>query len=378
MRRVAAVVLLAAACDVPQAKTFPDASVEGDDSLFAADPVELDSVLVAAIDQADDHDWYRFTIDTPGWYMISAHGESTEIVLRDEAERLVAQSFYDLRTYLVEPGTYYVRVASYFGETGSYTVRVSSLVTSGRTVIEREAGGDVASAQPLPSGDSVTLCGRFEDALDVDVFTVTATEPSVLWIWPDSGNGSTTEPGSLWITDGTGATTLARIDDASLQIDLPLTGGDVLLWVSHPPMPAGSNDFYVLWLYQFPGLAAEAETAPGQNDTIDTSTEEMPLDDYASFYTHLPDGDIDYLGLTLPTRVPFVAICDAYDIGSGVRGLSLEIRDDTDAVLTRAPGGVYTSELQLGPGKVWFRLAKTAQADGIAGDQVRCYFTTEP
>lgn len=389
----------------------PDAPADGDgnEAFDEAIPVDVDGAgQPGVIDVPGDRDYFVFELEAGAWIELSAFADDLEtdlypiVTLFDANRTQVAQGGI-VDTHVAVSGTYYAAVEDFSslydlpkpigGPEHTYTFTVSTLRDGvNGVVIDAEPGDFADSAQPLAgSGGFVfgTVLGLFDHAGDVDVFSVELTDAStqVFLMFADlsgpEGNGSTADIGRAWVTDASGSTVLARVEDAVFfGLEPPLEGpGTYLLWIEKAPALDGSNDFYGAFvLTGFPDDVVEKETASGENDTIalaDASDETVTLSGSPPsvfFRSHLPAGDVDYIGFQVGSAVTVQVTCLAEQLGSGLRGLRVDLRDADDAVLaslTEDGGGALSAALPAA-GRYYLRLSATGQDPEVVGDWLRC------
>jgi hypothetical protein len=236
----------------------------------------------------------------------------------------------------------------------------------------------------------VFLAGRYDGVDDVDAFTIDIAEGAARLVDVKvdmdgkSGNGSTTPPGAVWITDATGATVLGKIDASAGQTSLtpPLDAGQYLLWTAHPATSLGANDFYVVRALIAPDNPMESSDATnGELSTAEPLSVE-PLDPSgtqleAFVLLHLGDGDIDYFRFDGKGGQVASVSCVSSSDGSGVVGMHLSVRNDDDESLadaTEDPSQPISVNAVPIPetGRVYLRLWKDGQLPDVAGDFARC------
>jgi hypothetical protein len=405
----------------------PDAGEEGDgnDSFGEAAnlPLNTESGAFAVIERPSDYDYFVFTVPANTWLVLDiSANEMDELGKLDSVIRLYDSSMTllaenddgvprvntdsEIITRVTEGGTYYVEVFEY-GEwipgdtvpptgnsTYAYTLTGFTIDPAALTgvVEDPETGDDAGSASPaeLASGQVNLILGDFNDGTDVDVFSFSlaagGTANTVFSnIMPDgtTGYGSTTNAGRMWITDATGATIIARIDNGTGQNDLspPLTAGtDYLLWIEFPQGGAtGANDFYVIKAFLSGDNPAEGAAA---NDTAATAEALtlMPNGTIRSAFVlaTLPGGtDVDYFSFTTNAGEAITIACGAASSGSGLVGLRAEIRDSTDTLVLGADedpldGIVVSTPGAVAAGTYYMRLSATGQDAEVTSDFARC------
>jgi hypothetical protein len=426
--------------DVAPGDVLPDGA-GGNHTFETAKPVTVSSNSTSGvIGEPGNVDYYRFEGTAGDWIhihteaatLVPASACDTVITLYDQAQVKLANDndaqprvnndseiIYPLRT----TGTYYVTVQDFTswktglvpagGTTYRYTLTVAKIdVQKQGVVLDAEPNDSAAQAQatsyyPAGSTDSraALIIGSFESQTDVAVFSfnVPSADAGVggrnlsLDIMPwgsDSADGnaygSTTPVGEASITDPTGATTIARIDNApasaTSKLAPSLAPGDYLLWVKHPATALGSNDFFVikLQLRAENPPEAEAPATTGVNDTLATAEALAPLDLGSGrrgyfVLAHLTPADVDYFSFSVNAGEKVSVSCGAARSGSGLRWLEASLRNASDAVLG---GGAATDSLALdlrlsditagGSGTFYLRLQSSGQAADVTSDFARC------
>src|SRR5262249_48630036 len=136
-----------------------------------------------------------------------------------------------------------------------------------------------------------------------------------------SGNGSTSVPGSIWVTNADG-TVLGKIDVAGGQMSLtpPVPAGKYLLRGAHASGEVGANDFYVVRTFVAPDNPPETED--DTNGTVGTA-EPLAVESkggvsQAFVLIRVGDGDVDYFRFDGTAGQTVTADCVSRDDGSGV------------------------------------------------------------
>jgi hypothetical protein len=291
----------------------------------------------------------------------------------------------EIFTYLPSTGTYYIVVeecASAFGPTTclpasaithhDYSVQVLNYVasaTNGVTIAKDESGAahtddDTTSPNKVKYDKNDPdqyvlsyLSGTFIDGADVDVYSFTPPADADVdpgeraqarfWILPSGtdGNGSTTSPGLVWITDSNASLTkLAQIDatlygnitetNIPAELTVPVTAGHLYyLFVQHPPAPAGNNDFYFVKHFVHGVYQVEAEaSAPNTNDTSLTAEPLAdPEDSDDGSVAYYIEGDLgaadpaDFFAVTATAFTKARSTCYGQRLGSALRSLTFEL-----------------------------------------------------
>jgi len=386
----------------------PDAAQSNDhDSFDEAAPIDIGAPgTPGAIDVPGDQDFFVFEGTAGQWLEISALPDdySSElfpiVTLFDADERQVAEGFI-VTTHLVTSGTYYVKVEDYSSILGNpapfgspdetYTFDLVEPVDGvDDNYFDTELGDDAASARPFPTSSFffTDLLGVYDHAGDRDVYSLTLTGSGVKWFsayvaFPGTnGNGATCDYQALWVTDATGSEILARVDYTAFDLNPPLPSpATYLLWVEKDTAAPSTNDFYEVNAFGgFDDDAFERETLalPGTNDTIelaDANDEVVPLGTSATYFiTYLPAGDVDYVAFDATSALAIEAYCVANSSGSGLIGMTAQIRDSSDTILSTAtePGLDFLDTTLPAAGRYYFRLSAAEQDPEVSGNWVRC------
>jgi hypothetical protein len=390
---------------------------DGNDSFDTAETLTVGSEdgAMGVINPAGDLDYYRFEVTEAGFYLLSTTANEeddpelvdTVITLYDDGMTQIAENDdsvprvntdSELITYLAA-GTYFILVqefSSWFeGETPegapdfNYVLNLFQLNPDAPAVTaDAEGGDDGSSAQALGFDMDFSIAvGRFDDADDIDVFSVEiggeerrSLATTVMPMGPE-GYGSTT-PVQVWVTDASGTTIIGRVDHGAGQNRLApsLEPGSYLLWVEHGADAAGSNDFYVLKSVRSGENPLEADDA-GNNDVAGAET--LPLMDgdglRAGFIlTELdPIADQDHYNVMVQANETLTVACASASVGSGVEGLSVAVLDDMEAELASATEdpaeGLFIEDGgAVEAGTYTLRFSKTGQSADVTGTWVRC------
>jgi hypothetical protein len=420
------VALLCGACgEGGQTETPPPQPepADRDNATFeSADPIEVDSKgIFEMVDGREDVDFFSFEGRQGEWVEIRSNYfdpftfSDTRLTLFDERHVQLAFNRYveSLRgekvlarivTRLPETGKYFVQVGDPEGPPYSAGLSQAYLLTV--TELASSEGYSVEGDGDLPTPvvfheriietlviDESFLVGTFTEPSDVDRFSFTVPAGVLQNLSAevlesgDLADGSTTPAGSVWVTDESGTNVVARIDNAQGQSFLapPLEPGNYVLQVAHPETPKGANDFYVIRTLLGPENPIEA--ADSTNGTIATAeplTVTLEYGNNAAFLlTHVGSDDIDYFRFDGSPGHKASTYCDAAVVGSGLVGLHVSVRDESDAVLlesneTRtsetAPGTSVSLENVTIPasGSLYVRTTKDGQLPDVAGDWARC------
>jgi hypothetical protein len=366
----------------------------------------------------EDVDFFSFTGKKGQWVVIrstvttSLSISDTAIAVYDPdrqplASNAYVDSFPGENVYarvvmrLPSDGTYYVTV----GDRGAppmsrgliqpYKISVVDVSTLEGYSEEVEKGDDAASATPAAflerdaantTVDDVFFVGAFASSKDIDTFSFdVAGNERLAAVQIESagitGDGSTTAVGKAWITDESGATTIARIDNLSGQSSMspPLSPGKYVLFVSHPDAALAANDFYVVRIVLEPDNPLES--ADATNGTLETAeplaTETGAQRSSAYVISHVGEKDIDYFRFDAPAGSYVTARCLSAAQGSGLIGLQVALRDDQDKPLAESTeAGLEPASLEAtmpDSGKIYLRVTKDSQLADVTGDWARCF-----
>lgn len=400
-----------------------DAGPGGDmnDSFAEAADLPLGNTgVMGAIAVPMDHDFYRFDVAAGDWLVVDTNANpmdnpmmiDTVVTLYDSTMTQVAENDdavprvntdSEIIYHALTAGTYYAEVQEFSEWDGmpatmaegmpSYTYTITAFVldTSAAPFSEDpEMGDDETTAHPLAFGmmNNNFLVGTFDGVDDVDVFSFTVTgvgeQLGSFEIMPSGtdGYGSTTSAGDMWVTNMAGDI-VARLDNREMELsDLSpsLEAGSYFLWVEHGGT-AGANDFYVF--KNLIGTENPPETSEPMNDTLmgaqvlDQARDADGVNT-AFILTHLAaDTDVDYYSFEVADMEEVSAVCGSATSGSGVQGMRLEIRDDTDTVVSMVLESTTASAFLMdamidAPGTYYMRISKTGQDPMVTSDFVRC------
>ncbi len=391
---------------------------DGNDSFADAVTIPIGPEgVMERIQTPGDEDYFSFMATAGTWYVLSTDANpdddpdmiDTVITLYDDTMTQLAENddgvpraSTDSEIIWVAPadGTYYVKVqewSEWAGETlegmpsFTYTLSVLDLDgTEAAVLIDAEPGNDAASATALKINMDVGfLFGTFASASDIDVFSfsVAAGRTFFFDLMPSgtSGYGSTSPAGRVYVTSSDGSEVLARIDnslDNLTDISPALTAGDYLLWIEHGSGAAGANDFYVVKALGGMDNPPEAEEATNGTlagaEALAQMTDDTTGITSAFLLAQLPDNsDVDYYSYDVAAGEQLSVACGAATSGSGVRGLTVEVRDASDAVLTMQAetltDDVFIEDaMTTGAGTYYIRLSKTGQDAEVTSTWVRC------
>lgn len=400
---------------------------DGNDSFQEAVEVPFGSGAgtQAALNPVDDHDFYRFTAPANTFILIAAAATAqseeniadTVITLYDDAMNKLAENDdvlapvtrstnSEIVYYVPAETTFFLEIQEWStwsmqkersgGPGFTYRVSVIGLADSNNgVVIDPETGDDAASAVPIEFGRNASfILGTWTDPADVDVYRLSVRGSETVLFTADllgfgpEAQGSTSPAGLVWLTDVTGSTITARIDNAVPGLDAlspPIDPGEYLLWVGHPAGALGANDFYVIK----PSVGGEnpLETGDPMNDTLDgaeplaQAKTTTPGVRAAYILARLPEGDVDYFSFDVLEMEKVDLVCAARFVGSGTRDLQVEVRDGSDSVIATvtepADGTAFLEAVTVtSTGTHYLRLAPGAQDAEVTGDFVRCAVRT--
>jgi hypothetical protein len=410
---------------------------------IGTDPAQ-DSVQGALDPVLTDQDWYSFSgtagqiiyIDTSaktGTDPFDATYPDLVIGLYDSNGLKIAEqddpsprSTNDpfLMTVLPSTGTFYVRVvecnawekggaANCADATGivnkNYAMYISELdFSSAGTLKEVEPNEDATTATPLTFSPNTsgavgnyfltTVHGTFGGATDVDTYKFTvpadllvdAGNRAIASFYPQpvgaEGNGSTTDMGEVLLaTSATPADIVARVEvSKGGAFSVPVTvGTEYVIFYKRVATPSGAADFY----FDLAGVGDgnPVEAMEGPNNTLGTAEALTVAATQAGSYFvegDLVGADVDHFSLAVPaTDADQISVaCGAQRSGSGLRGLKVELLDDTGAAISGATQ-TETADKDLliedivvptGKTKLIVKLTATSQATDTSSTFYRC------
>src|SRR5688500_2607994 len=262
---------------------------DGNDSFAEAETLEFGPMMpgTGALNPAMDSDFYTFEGMAGQWVWISTTANpdddptmvDTVITLYDSTMNQIAENDdgvprinvdSEIITRLPDTGTYYIEVqefSAWLPDDGidpegdpTYTYELDIIEISdmaAAVTVDTETGDDVASALPITqSMDFGLVLGTFDDATDIDVFTVTIAGTTArnltAHVMPTGINGyGSTSAARIWITNEAGTEIIARIDQADdySEISPSVMPGMYRVFVEHSPAAVAENDFYVLKVF---------------------------------------------------------------------------------------------------------------------------------
>jgi hypothetical protein len=271
--------------------------------------------------------------------------------------------------------------------------------------VEDPSGPTPLTYNPFPDGGYFLslFWGELNDQSDVDSFVFTPPVDAVeseegrrtkanFYILPSGvhGNGSTTPPGRVWITDPNAPDPTKAIaavfgpnykEPAELMPPLPL-GQQYQIWIEHPPGPAGANDFYFL-LHSL-GWGNPLEKDDAGNDapaTAEVLTESTTFPD--SYYiegdldlSKQPNPDVDHFKAAVQGKQVNFA-CGALRNGSGLVKLKVELLHGMTLITSKTEvvdaDAVSTLEdVPSGATDLVLKVSAESQAPDIASSFYRC------
>ena len=272
-----------------------------------------------------------------------------------------------------------------------YHLRVRTLSdgVEGFALAHGSAPSTISFARDARTGYGyVTLVGELGEVASTFEIPGMAAQALIARVLPSGpeGNGSTAQGGELDFVDGE-QHVLARIDLASGQsaLDPPIDEASYSLRVQGAG-ELGDNPFYVLDLLMLEDNPREqSDAANGELAGAEAIELTGTVSRRGLLLTTLPENDVDYFMIETMGLESIAAVCEGESGGSGVRGLSLELRDDTDQVLATATEGA-TTNLELEPvmvdppGKYYVRLSSTTPAadESSAQPWARCAVLSSP
>lgn len=348
------------------------------DSFETALRIEADGPTVLTDERtADQVDYFVFSGEAGTFYELSTNrgtfSPDNLISLYDSNRQLLAENdvgwiwpgdTLDVRLVVRLPATgdYFVRIEDLFtppeffqestgiGTLLYYVLRVRAISAD----TEGYAFADAASASVRLLKDEasgyefITLLGQFDADADLIPFSGVADDLLVGHIHPGgpSGSGSTARGGRVRVSAGDHM--LAEIDRTKGQefIRPPVTAGGHQLSISADG-PLGDNPFYAFDLVLLPDNPREqSEAANGSLAGAEPIVFTGRGRRRGLLSVTLAPGDTDYFRFDAASGQVVAIGCEAESAGSGVRGLSAELRDAADSVLASAAEST-TVNLQL-------------------------------
>jgi hypothetical protein len=158
--------------------------------------------------------------------------------------------------------------------------------------------------------------------------------------------------------------------------------------VQAPPGAPGTNDHYVVVSYY--DTLENTPEATGDNDSLATAevvtltpVDAPPTVDRHGVMARLPAGDVDHFAFDVPIGRTVTIFCGSRSRGSGLLGLTAELRSGADAVLASAAEmdpapALIEAHTVPAPGRYYLRIASTGMDPEVTGDWVRCGIQTQP
>jgi hypothetical protein len=392
---------------------------DGNDSFAQAVSVTVGMTgVMERIGTPGDHDFFSFAATAGTWYVIDTEANpddddtmvDTVITLYDASMTQIAENDdsvprvntdSELIWHCPADGTYYLELQEFSdwspdstmaeGDPSyTYTLTVNEVDPAAAVVrIDGEPGNDATTAEALRTNMNFgLLLGTFEDASDVDVFTFTVSGTTAWFLDPMpsgmDGYGSTSPAGRVYVMPADESETIARIDNSGddyTDFSPALPPGDYLLFVEHGGAAAGANDFYAFKIVT--GMENTPEGMEASNGTLagaEALTQMTDADGLVSGFVLAQLGapsDIDYFSFDLAAGHQMSVACGSASGGSGVRGLRVEVRDASDAVIAMAteaaPMNAFIEDTTASSaGTYYVRLTKTGQDPEVTGTWARC------
>jgi hypothetical protein len=404
----------------PDAGFAPDTGPVDDnnDSFAEAETVLINGEKVGHINPAGDFDYFSFEAAAGDWLVLYTTAnpssqpnrvdtvitlyDSNMVQLAENDDGIPRQSpDSEIIYHVPTTGTYFIMVQEFStwkegrtpegAENYRYRIHVDKFVAENNDyiTIDSEAGNDIATANNLTfysRANSGYAMGTLASDSDIDVYRFTIP------VGPDQnfraqimpagvdGYGSTSGIGLIWITDVTGSTITARIDNGPqdlFRLSPPLAAGDYLMWVSHPGMATGSNDHYTIKNYLNNDNPPEMEDT--NNDTRE-GAELVTMSDATLrsgfILTDMPFGDVDNLKFEVKTGEEVAVYCGSRSSGSGIQQLTATVTDMSGTMIgtgtETATSGISLSEMTITSTMGYVRLSRGEQDMEVTGQWVRC------
>ena len=407
-----------------------DLSPTGDVDVYKLSGTKKQALYIATKAQGPDFAFDPETINT----VITLHGaDGVQIAANNDRSPLRSRDS-ELFTILPSDGVYFIKVWEcstwtkfpnvHCGEGADSPDKVNTSYTLTIFEVPSKADGTSKDAEdpsgptpltynPEPNGGYFLslVWGEFKDQSDVDSFVFTPPADAVksgegrrthanFYILPSGlhGNGSTTPPGRVWITDPNAPDPTKAIaavfgpnyqEPAELTPPLPL-GQQYQIWIEHPDGPAGANDFYfVLHSLGWGNLLEKDDAgndAPATAEVLTASPTE-PTSYYIEGDLDLskqPNPDVDHFKAAVKGKKVNFA-CGALRDGSGLVDLKVDllhgmtlitsmtelVKEDAVSEIVGVPSGA--TDLVL-------KVSAESQAPDIASSFYRCglhFYDTE-
>jgi hypothetical protein len=217
----------------------------------------------------------------------------------------------------------------------------------------------------------VTVVGSAATASQSIAFAGLGNNALIAHVLPGgaAGDGSSVVTGHASVLDPSGAL-LADIDRASNQgfIRPPVGAGEHQLVLNHIG-DTGSNPFFAIDLVLLKDNPRE--TNERANDTA-AGAEPIRWSQGTRgrglLLSVLPKGDVDYWAIPTTTGSYIGVVCEAQTTGSGVRGLTAELRDPNEQLVASGADvgqGLDLSSIVGSTGTYYLRLASTESLDAL-------------
>jgi len=411
-----------------------------------------DSVAGALDPVATDQDWYKFdgkkgqainiiTAAKTGTDKFDPTYVDLVITMYDSTGKQIAEQDDPnprnsndpfIMTVLPADGTYYIRVVECTKwEKGgaancapvakitkkNYSMYISEILFTGAGEVketepnenETQATALTYKKNPNQAGSYylTTMMGTFSSATDVDTYSFTI--PADVTVTSGSrlnasfytqeggadGNGSTTTPSEIWVTEKASPTViLSKVDFSKKDvksmdgqsIDVPLVSGkEYVVFYKRAATPSGTNDFYFDLSGFGAGNPVEKETT-NENDTLATAEKlTMATGQTGSYFVEgdlKTTTDVDYFSVAVPsTAWETVSVaCAAERSGSGLRNFTVNLQKADGSAVTG--GTIVESPTQSavlsqlatpsGQANLIVKLSATSMDANIKGTYYRC------
>jgi hypothetical protein len=184
----------------------------------------------------------------------------------------------------------------------------------------------------------------------------------------------------MWITDVSGSTISARIDNSSQDLFVlspSILPGDYLLWVAHPGNAAGANDHYVMKSIVRGDNPKEQDDATNNSrsgaETIAMSNATVRT---GFVLVDLPDGDSDHFKFEVKAGEDVYVSCGSRTSGSGILDLTATVTDLGGTVIAAntetATSAAVLSKMTITSTLAYLRLSRGAQDMEVSGQWARC------
>jgi Bacterial pre-peptidase C-terminal domain len=392
---------------IPGTESVPDDGTVpghwGNHAFATALPIEPDAPpRIANEFRADQVDFYAFQGKAGAYYELSTeygpYHPDNVITLFDAQRQPIATNDdgsiwpgdeIDARLVVRLPsdGTYYVKVedlvtpADHFDDAFSLlfyhlTLRSVTASTPGFAFWD----GSTPVADYLIDAQSghryLTVLGNFDAPSKGFTFAGAADTALIAQLLPGgpAGNGSTVSRGRASVRDSAGLL-LADIDrSVNSGYIRPPIGEGAQQFIVEREGDAGSNAFFAVDLVLLKDNRRE-QREPENNTPLgaESLTWSQGTRGRSLLLSLLPAGDVDYFAVPVDAGGYIGVICEAQTTGSGVRGLSAELRDANDEPIADSADvgrGLELSSIVGPAGTYYVRLSSAATV--AAQPWVRC------